>query len=142
MELGTFGAVIGFATELSGRTCTFCETAIGTAQGEPLKAIFESLLRDAEKDRQLFEQVRREHVTEMILAPIRGLEREDYDIQAKVANIPDGVELVKIAVRLEETQQRFLKDASDKLALPEVARLLRKVSQRKEKNLNQLRSFE
>jgi hypothetical protein len=42
---------------------------------------------------------------------------------------------------LEEREQRFFNDVSDKVPFPEVARIFRKMAQKKEKSLAKLRTL-
>ncbi len=46
--------------------------------------------------------------------------------------------LLKAALMLEGREKRFFRDASAKVPLPEVARIFRKVAQKKEDNLTRL----
>jgi hypothetical protein len=50
-------------------------------------------------------------------------------------------EILKTALLLEERDQRFFRDLSAKLPLPEVARILRKVAVRKEGTIIKLRAL-
>jgi len=53
---------------------------------------------------------------------------------------PQDVDLLKMALTLEEREQRFFSDVSDKVPFPEVVRIFRKVAQKKEKSLAKLRT--
>ncbi len=141
MQLGTFGAVMGFASQLVSRSAEFYEAAADLARAPQLKEALSFLGERARKDSITMEQSRRENVTEMILEPITGLHQEEYDVA--VAKVTPGAdaEILRTALALEERGQRFFRDSSVKLPLPEVARVFRKVAQRKEENLARLRSL-
>ncbi len=139
MELGTFGAVMGFAAQLVTQSADFYATASAAAKNAELKTVLQALAADAQKDVATMEQTRRENVTEMILEPIAGLVREDYEIVLKTSGA--DAEIVKTALRLEERDQRFFREASARVPLPEVAHVFRRIAQRKEKNVSRLRNF-
>jgi rubrerythrin len=136
MELGTFGAVMGYAVQLNQQSAGFYDTALHAAQNPELAALLQSLADDAAKDLAALEQARRENVTEMILEPIAGLRREEYEVD--VTRPASDAEIIRSAKRLEERDQKFFRDASTKVPLPEVARLFRRMAAKKEKNLGKL----
>jgi len=142
MSLSTFGAIMGFAAEMVGQTENVYKALVQKAKNSAFKEALQSLLSEAGKNHSLMEQTRRENVTEMILEPIAGLDQEDYRIDLKIADSVEDVDLLKIALRLEEREKKFFHDASSKLPLPEAARIFRKMAQKKEGNLERLRSPE
>jgi rubrerythrin len=139
MKLGTFGAVMGYAAQLIQQSAGFYETALHAVQNPELAALLQSLADDANKDLAALEQARRENVTEMILEPITGLRREEYEVD--VPRPASDAEIVQAAKRLEERDERFFRDASAKVPLPEVARLFRRMAAKKQKNLSKLGVF-
>lgn len=141
MELGTFGAVLGFASEVVAQSAEFFANACGRAQRAELAQALKTLRDAANKERATLEQTRRENVTEMILEPIQGLRREDYESVGGPSVPGPDAELLAAALRLEERDHRFFRDASANLPYPEVARLFRKIAKRKEENLAMLRAL-
>lgn len=123
MDLGTFGAILGFALAREERAAAFYEQA---AQGNHA-ALFQELARGARKRRQRLEQARREGVAEMILEPITGLDGDSY--QADLDPSAGQVELLRQARALEETAARFYQDAAAKIPIREVARLMQQLAQ-------------
>jgi acyl-CoA reductase-like NAD-dependent aldehyde dehydrogenase len=87
------------------------------------------------------ERARREHVTEMILEPITGLYKKDYAVDLKRLEQTDDADLLKIALMIQAQEKRFFDDASAKVPLPEVARIFRKISKKKEENLGRLQGL-
>jgi hypothetical protein len=142
MNLTTFGAIMGFAAEMVGQTEDTYKALVGKVKQSVLRETIQSLLNEAGKNRSLMEQTRRENVTEMILEPIAGLSPGDYRIELKVMDSAEDVDILKIALRIEERERKFFHDVSSKVPLPEVARIFRKIAQKKEGNLEKLRSPE
>jgi hypothetical protein len=141
MELGTFGAVMAFASQVVTQSAAFYETVGDRAKGPELREVLKALQDGANRDRATMEQARRENVTEMILEPIAGLRREEYEVRIGEVAPQADPEILKTALLLEERDQRFFQDSSAKLPLPEVARLFRKVAKRRVENLAKLRSL-
>lgn len=140
MNLTTFGAIMGFAAEMVGQTENAYKALVEKAKNPVLRETLQSLLNEAGKNHSLMERTRRENVTEMILEPIAGLEQEDYRIDLEMMDSAEDVDLLKTALRLEERERKFFHDVSSRVPLPEVARIFRKIAQKKEGNLERLRS--
>jgi rubrerythrin len=141
MALTTFGAIIGFASEIIGKAIRGYHSALDKVADPVLKEVLLGLLEESKKNYSLMEQIRRENVTEMILEPITGLREEDYKIELKLSEPTKDSDLLVMAMALEEKVGQFFNDASRKVPLPEVSRILKKIVQRKEKNLAKLKSF-
>ena len=141
MALSTFGAIMGFAAEMIQQTETIYKTIIQEAKDPALKEALQALLGEEGKNHSLMEKTRRENVTEIILEPVAGLHQGDYEIEMKVMDQPQDVDLLKMALTLEEREQRFFSDVSDKVPFPEVVRIFQKVAQKKEKSLAKLRAL-
>ena len=141
MALSTFGAIMGFASEMVRNALEIYQIAVEKAKDPALKETLQALLKEEEKNYSLMEQTRRENVTEMILEPITGLRQEDYEMDVKLSDHTKDVDLLKVALALEEKEKKFFIDSSAKIPLPEVARIFRRIAQRKEKNLTQLKSL-
>ena len=141
MALSTFGAIMGFAAEMVQQTVTFYKTMVQKAKDPILREALKVLLEEEEKNYSLMEKTRRENVTEMILEPIAGLHQGDYDIEAEGMDQTKDVDLLKMALILEERERRFFSEVSDKVPLPEVGRIFRKVAQKKERSLAKLKTL-
>jgi hypothetical protein len=98
-------------------------------------------LEEEGKNTSLMERTRRENVTEMILEPIAGLDQSDYEIEMKGMDQTEDSDLLKMALILEERERRFFSEVSDKVPLPEVGRIFRKVAQKKERSLAKLKTL-
>jgi len=141
MSLTTFGAIMGFASEMVGRTKDLCKAAAEKAKDPSLKETLQAFMKEREKNYSLMEQTRRENVTEMILEPVAGLQGEDYEIDLTLPDHANDADLLRIMLALLEKERKFFDDSSNKVPLPEVARIFRKIAQKKEKNLTQLKSL-
>jgi rubrerythrin len=142
VALSTFGAIMGFSSEMVGNAVNLYKTAIEKAKDPMLKENLQVLLDGEKKNYSLMERIRREHVTEMILEPITGLYQKDYEIDLNLADSVKDSDLLKMALILEENEKRFFNDSAAKMPILEAARILRKIAERKEKNLNRLNSID
>jgi rubrerythrin len=142
MALSTFGAIMGFAAEMVGQTRVTYEALSEKAKDAALKEVLHQLAAEEGKTHSLMERTRREHVTEMILEPIAGFYRKDYEGHLERLEQKDDADVLKIALMLEQREKRFFEDASAKVPLPEVARIFRKISRKKEENLERLQNLQ
>ena len=141
MALSTFGAIMGFAAEMVQRTETFYKTMVQRAKNPIVGEALQVLLEEERKNYSLMERTRRENVTEMILEPIAGLDQSDYELEMKGMDQTEDSDLLKMALILEERERRFFSEVSDKVPLPEVGRIFRKVAQKKERSLAKLKTL-
>jgi hypothetical protein len=142
MDLNTFGAVMKFSTELLDRSAGLYQKFSSLAKDPILKEAIGSLLKETEKNRSLVEQVRRENVTEMILEPVSGLSETDFPDETQLGEPADARELLTALLTIETGQQDFFAAVSTKIPYPEVTRVFRKISQKKELALATLRALE
>jgi rubrerythrin len=122
MELGTFGAILGFALEMEQRAVDF----YANRAQEELKGLFEDLASGSKKREIRIERTRREGITEIILEPISGLDSKDFLITLSADD--DVVELLKQAIALEECTGRFYEAAAGKLPVREVVRTFKRMA--------------
>ena len=141
MSLTTFGAIMGFAAEMAGKTAEIYKALGQKAKDSTLKEVLQTLSLEEGKTRALMGKTRRENVTEMILEPVTGLRREDYEIDLKILDQMEDAAVMKGALTLEEKGKKFFRDASSKVPLPEVARIFRKIALKKEENLVKLQGL-
>ena len=141
MTLSTFGAIMGFAAQMVRQTETLYKTMIQKVENPVLREALQLLLEEEGKNYSLMERTRRENVTEMILEPIAGLDQSDYEIEMKGMDQTEDSDLMKMALILEERERRFFSEVSDKVPLPEVGRIFRKVAQKKERSLAKLKAL-
>jgi len=91
-----------------------------------MKALFQKLAADGQKNIAAVQRTRRENVTEMILEPIQDFTRAPFCEECTGAGSMAKAEALEAARRLEERAERYYTQAADKIkALPEVARSLK-----------------
>ena len=129
MELGTFGAILTFALDLEGDITDFFTAAAETAGTGEGTEMFESMARAGKKRLRGLERARRENVAEMILEPITDFQSQDYPCRAQVSTGAGLADLVKQSLELETTATAYYTRASEKVSVPEVARILKKMAE-------------
>lgn len=122
MELGTFGAILTYAIDFEGKITRFYASA--SQAGAEAAGTFGQLAQEGEKRLKVLERTRRECVAEMILEPITGFRSEDYEINADDL----GEDPVKRAREIEKLAVEYYQIASEKVSVPEVSRVLKKIS--------------
>jgi hypothetical protein len=132
MQLGTFGAIMGFAMSIEDRSAAFFEQA---ARAE-MAATFASLARESSKRRKRLERARRELVSEMILESITGLDGEDYQVTLNPRTADS--EVLRQALAMEETAARYYRDAAAKMPIREVVRLFERLARENDRRQAQL----
>ena len=135
MQLGTFGAILGFALELEEQAAEFYGEA---AQGR-LEELFRQLMQGSRKRLSRLERARREGVSEMILESITGLDSDAYCVELDPE--VDEAERLRQAVALEETIHRFYQDAAKKMPIMEIVRLFQRLTKENEQRKAQLIDF-
>lgn len=141
MALNTFGAIMGFAAQVAEDALKVYREALSEVKNPALREKLDALASEEEKNCTLMERMRRENVTEMILEPVEGLERESYALEAVLANGAGDADFLEAALMLEERAERFSREAAAKVPIPEVARAFRKVAKKKEANCAALKSL-
>jgi rubrerythrin len=139
MTLNTFGAIMGFAAQITGDALVVYRKALDGVKDPALKEMLDTLVHEEEKNCALMERARRENVTEMILEPVTGLERCSYSLDLDLGNATADADFLKAALILEERAEKFFREAAVKVPLPEVARIFRKVAKKKEGNCSAFR---
>jgi hypothetical protein len=132
---------MGFASEMIRDSLNIYKSAVQGVKDTALKETLRTLMREEEKNHTSMEQIRRENVTEMILEPIVGLQKENYRLDLKLSGNEKDADLIKLVLMIEEREQKFFDDSSVKLPLPEVARIFRKIAQKKRQNLAKLKAL-
>ena len=129
MELGTAGAVLAFAIKLESRSAEFYEEAASLAKDPAPKEVFLSLAEAKARRKKLVEKSRREYVNEMLLEPIEGLNGSDYLVETELSSKTEYSAAWRLAMELEENSRRLYLNAAELFALPQLARVLRKLGQ-------------
>jgi len=134
--LTTFSAVLSFAVELEGESARFYEAAAKVA--DDLAETFENYARRSTKRQQRMVAVRQDNITEIILEPISGLNRADYQIAIVVPT--DRQQAVALAIELETNAEKFYVEAEPKLNVTEPRRAFQKMAQENEERIAELKA--
>lgn len=105
-SLNTFGAILTYAIELETNLKDFYSSAADETQA-----------KEADKRRQKLERARREHVLEITLEPIEGLDENDYAF-----NFEDTSSNNQSAV--ERMAAQFYADVAPKINVRQAQRVL------------------
>ena len=142
MPLENFGSILNFAEELEVQNRDFFSAAAANPACSDMKALFEKLTADGQKNITAVQRTRRENVTEMILEPIQGFTRAPFCEECAGAGSMAKAEALATARRLEERAQRYYAEAADKIkALPEVSRSLKTLAKNHTAHLKALADF-
>ena len=109
--------------------------------GDKARATFARLSQQSSKNRAMLERTRRENVAEMILEPITGLQREDYLADLALRADMHFAEVLARALDLEEKGRVFYTAAAEKVSLPEVSRVFKRLASGRADNLSALASL-
>ncbi|MFX1578174.1 MAG: hypothetical protein ACFFBJ_00895 [Promethearchaeota archaeon] len=141
MELGTTGAILSFALERESKIGAFYKKYVSQVKDSGLKEVFESIQKAQKKRERLLTRFRRENVTEMILEPIHGFEREPHELDLTHESIVDDSILQQIAIKIEESSHSFFREASVKTTfLPEVSDEFKNLSEKAASTLELLKT--
>ncbi len=137
MQLGTFGAILKYGTEIEEATANFYDALGALASGDVKNAIDEMAV-SSRKNRQTLERTRRMEMQEMILEAISGLDTVSYDsVRDPPKDLRSGIAK---AIEMEEKASRFYLDAAAKLEfLGNVKRTLEKLAREREERVKKLK---
>ncbi len=131
MALNSYGSILSFAIELEGKLQAFYETAA------TYDAAFADTARRYAKRKTRLTQVRQDHVTEMVLEPISGLDENDYT-PAPASTVHDRSAALAEAQRVEALAAKFYTDSGPKMNVTEVVRTFQKFAQ---ENIDRIGEF-
>jgi rubrerythrin len=139
MPLENFGSILNFAEQLESQDREFYTSVAANPACSEHKGVFDQLAADANKNLKNVQRTRRENVTEMILEPIKDFVRAPYCEACEAADTMNATEALETARRLEERARRYYLEAAEKIkALPEVARALKTLAQKRQAHLDKL----
>ena len=142
MELSNFGAVLTFAAELEAGDRQFYMTAAGNPALAEHRDTLEELAAALRKNEKDLLRARRENVTEMILEPIYDFSSESFSSDLSLAVQGAAEPVLGMAVMIETKAAQFYLLAAEKMrALPEVSRLLSKISKSRATNRMRLHNL-
>lgn len=115
MPLVNFGSILGFAEEIEKQHLDFLSQASVNPDCDKHRALFESLAKSAKKRVAEVQRVRRENVSEMVLAAIEGFQRETYQVVVEDGSSMALDLLSAKAQALSERSLRYYEKAAEKL---------------------------
>ncbi len=142
MELGTTSAILTFAIELTERSKTYYHQAQEVTNDSKFHELLQSMLTRQSKLVKRLQRFRRELVTEMILEPIHGFIREDFDIELQIVTNQPTTEIASSLLANERNLKRYFQAAVEKLAfLPELCNQFQLLNEYIEDNIEALLAF-
>lgn len=139
MQLGTFGAILKFASELEEATSNFYDGAAKKLSPD-LQKTFCEFANTSKKNKQVLERTKRMEMQEMILEAITGIDSDNYKFDATISS--EEKENVKKAIEIESKTKKFYEDSMEKLGfLPNVKRTLAKLAAEKQERIKRLQSL-
>jgi rubrerythrin len=119
MKLTQFGTALKFAMDLEARAMEIYEEAGCRAADAQTMELFASLVSSAKRRKGLLERLYRENTySDMdtgIFEPLAGLNDTDYVIARKSAGEDGASDILKSAIELQDTIERFYLDLAEQL---------------------------
>jgi len=126
--LNTFGAVLRFAIEREEKVAHFLAQAAAEAQNQEVAQLLSRLSAGCDRRAQELFRIRRENVAEMILEPVKGMDGAAFLRDLTPAGNVSDADRLRLASLLLGDAERFYLEASSRLSIGEVSRLLRKLA--------------
>ena len=130
MELTAFGAVIKFAMDLEEEVAARVETLAGH-DGVSMGKLGDEISAHARKNIKLLERTRREHVNELVLEPVTGLDSSDYELEKLPSGGLTTSRALEYVMRILKTLIRFYADAAERITNPEAKRTFSRIFDKK-----------
>ena len=126
MSLTSFGSIFNFAEELEKQDMRFYTEAAAAPVCLDWKTLLEGFAKGCKKNVLTAQRTRRECVTEMILEPINGLVRGDFQVDVADVAEMSSADVLERAQALEERAERFYLTAAERIkAMPEAVQALK-----------------
>lgn len=140
MQLGTFGAILKFASELEETASNFYDGAAKKASPE-LQKTFCDFSNASKKNKQMLERTRRMEMQEMILEAITGIDSDNYKVDATISPDEEKKNIGK-AIEIESKTKKFYEDSMEKLGfLPNVKKTLARLAAEKQERIKRLQGL-
>jgi rubrerythrin len=141
MELETFGAVFSFAIQLEEASAKFYENAIELIESDDVKSTISALTAGTIKRIKRVVKTRQEFVREAILVHVADLHKNDYLLELKPIHGMKGHQILDIAIKIEQNNQRFYNEAAVKIGQPDVSRAFKRLAKDNSTRKLKLESF-
>jgi hypothetical protein len=131
MELTAFGAIMKFAMDREEEITALVKT-MQSAEGSPsFEELGDRIAADAAKSTKLLERTRREHVNELVLEPVTGLDGSNYDLKERASGQLARLEAGKYLLGMLEAIIAFYGDAAARITNPEARRTFDRIAKAK-----------
>ena len=142
MELGTTSAVITFAIELEEKAQTCYSQAQKATVDTQILEVLQRFQKHYSKRIKRLQRFRRELVTEMILEPIHGFNREEFEHIHQIPSKAEAPEILLALLANEENLKKYFETASKKLEfLPELSDQFHLLAEDIENNIQTLKNL-
>ncbi|WP_028584856.1 hypothetical protein [Desulfogranum mediterraneum] len=115
MVLTSFGSILGFAEELEKQHQEYCLQAAVNPGCDQYHALFTGLARGAKKRVAEVQRIRRENVSEMVLAGVEGLRREAFFLEPADGSALAAEEVISTALALTDRSIGYYQQAAAQL---------------------------
>jgi rubrerythrin len=131
--------ILKFAENLENCDIRFFDSAAQNPDCRDYQELFKGFSKDAKKNIQNLQRIRRENVTEMILESISGFHEDDFSFACEDAGGMTNRDALETAQRLEKRAEDFYLSAAAALkAQPEVARGLKTIAKKHAAHLKKI----
>lgn len=139
MSLESFGMIIKYAENLENCDIQFFDSAAQNPECRDSQELFTGFSKDARKNIQNLQRIRRENVTEMILESVSDFHEDEFSFTCEDAGGMTRQEVLETAQRLEKRAEDFYLSAAAALkAQPEVAQGLKTIAKKHTAHLKKL----
>lgn len=132
--LNSYGTIMAFAIDLEGKLHQYYQNIAAADEA------FADYAKRYGKRKARIAQVRQEHVTEIVLEPITGLDQARYELTPDLS-VSTRAAMIAEAIRLEQIAEQFYLDTSAKLNVTEAIRTFQKFAGENAERLEELHSF-
>lgn len=137
MSLGTLGAILKYAINLENTAIIFYEKAKTGTSNQELIDVFEISIKQNQKNIKKLKRTRREHTIEMILEPIKGLEKAQFIIKTQSSEGSDDKLLLGLARTMEKKIEEYYIAVAEKIGfLAEVSYTFQQLAEKHAENLS------
>ncbi len=137
MSLGTLGVILKYAICLENTAIDFYEKAKTGTSDQELIDVFDRLIKQNQKSIKKLKRTRREHTIEMILEPIKGLERAQFIIETQPSEGSDDKILQVLARMMEKKIEEYYIAVAEKIGfLAEVSHTFQQLAEKHAENLS------
>ena len=145
MELTTTSAIISFYNNLEDKVVRFYEELATNENHISNTKVFRTFAEDSKKQKDMVNRRYREVITDAFETgfSFSGLNEDDYQIDTELTDGLTSFEILKMAIKIEETFFKFCTDASksSKVLLTDIAQVFESTARKKAERKKLLKSL-